>query len=94
MSRFTNVHSLLKFGRWAHKHHYKLLTTVVRVYMRVVCTCDIPFEARISDTVHFNHNGFGIVINPRCRIGEYTDIQHNVTIGEIEGGGKFADDRS
>ena len=54
--------------------------------MRIVCTCDIPFQADIDDSVHFNHNGFGIVINPLCKVGEGTDIQHSVTLGELRGG--------
>ena len=32
------------------------------------------------------HKGFGVVINPKAKIGEGTIIQHGVTIGEIGDG--------
>ena len=44
--------------------------------------CDIPSTAEI-DGVYFCHSGFGVVINPKTKIGEGTVIQHRVTIGEI-----------
>ena len=44
--------------------------------------CDIPYSADINK-VYFCHKGFGVVINPKARIGEGTVIQHRVTIGEI-----------
>ena len=85
--KLTNVHYLYRIGRKAYRHGHKKAAGLIRLYMRIVCTCDIPFQADIDDSVHFNHNGFGIVINPSCKIGYSTDIQHNVTLGELRGGG-------
>lgn len=84
--RFNNVHSLYRMGCRASRHGHKRIAGLLRLYLRVVCTCDIPFEADIDDSVHFNHNGFGIVVNPSCRIGQNTEIQHSVTLGELRGG--------
>ena len=84
--KITNVHYLYKLGRKLYRSEHKKTAKLIRLYMRIVCTCDIPFEADIDDSVHFNHNGFGIVINPLCRVGEGTDIQHSVTLGELRGG--------
>jgi len=47
--------------------------------------CDIPYSADIAG-VRFMHRGFGVVINPKAKIGEGTIIQHGVTIGEIGDG--------
>ena len=44
--------------------------------------CDIPYSTDVQG-VRFMHKGFGIVINPKAKIGEGTVIQHRVTIGEI-----------
>lgn len=84
--KLTNVHHLCKLGRKTYRSGHKKIAGLIRFYMRIVCNCDIPFEADIDDSVHFNHNGFGIVINPLCKVGEGTDIQHSVTLGELRGG--------
>ena len=91
--KLTNVHYLYRIGRKAYRHEHKKVAGLIRLYMRIVCTCDIPFQADIDDSVHFNHNGFGIVINPSCKIGYSTDIQHNVTLGELRGGGRCTNHR-
>lgn len=54
--------------------------------MRIYYQCDIPFEAKIDDTVYSCHGGFGTVIHPKAEIGPETIIQHRVTIGETERG--------
>ena len=54
--------------------------------MRFYYHCDIPCKREIIEGVYFNHRGFGIVINPNSKIGEGTDIQHSVTIGETAKG--------
>lgn len=68
--KIANVHYLYKLGRKLYRSEHKKTAKLIRLYMRIVCTCDIPFEADIDDSVHFNHNGFGIVINPLCKVGE------------------------
>lgn len=78
-------------GLWYKgKKHYDskhyLRTKIYRIVLRICFNNDIPFQIDVGDGVHFNHNGFGIVINPNVHIGEGTDIQHGVTIGEIEKG--------
>ena len=42
--------------------------------------CDIPQSLDLNG-VFLCHNGFGIVINPKAKIGKGTIIQHSVTIG-------------
>lgn len=55
--------------------------------IRIIWQCDIHPKANIHQSVWFCHSGFGIVINPRAKIGERTVIQHCVTIGERCSGG-------
>ena len=58
------------------------MTSVLYRLLRWYYHCDIPPAAGING-VYFCHNGFGIVINPKARIGKGPVIQHRVTIGEI-----------
>ncbi len=55
----------------------KLLWTI----NRVVFACDIPYTCDIHSTVTFQHNGLGVVIHNKTRIGENSVVLHNVTIG-------------
>ena len=63
------LNRLLRLGRWAYQRRLRFLYRLLRFVMRCVFCCDIPFSDGIDSTVHFNHNGFGIVINPLCKIG-------------------------
>lgn len=47
--------------------------------------CDIPYTLDVSGCF-FCHKGFGVVINPRTKLGKQVTIQHAVTIGEIGDG--------
>lgn len=82
-----NINKLMKRGRWAYRHRITPVVKVLRMAQRALYCCDIPFQTAIDDSVHFNHNGFGIVINHRAVIGGGSDIQHSVTIGELQANG-------
>ncbi len=58
--------------------------------MRYIYGCDIPYEAKIHDSVHFAHSALGVVIHPNTIIDENVVIQHHVTIGikQIDGNQK------
>ncbi|WP_294560810.1 serine acetyltransferase [uncultured Traorella sp.] len=53
--------------------------------LRVIFGCDIPKEAKISDTVEFQHRALGVVVHRDSVIGENCFIQHHVTIGVNKG---------
>ena len=53
--------------------------------MRVFYQCDIPLATSIAESVYFNHNAFGVVINPKSVIKDNVNIQHGVTIGSRKG---------
>ena len=81
-----SIDKLLKTGRWCLKHRLTVICKLLRIFQRIFYNCDIPFSARIDDTVHFNHNGIGVVVNPQTVIGAGCDIQHGVTFGILYNG--------
>ena len=51
-------------------------------FLRIVFGCFIHYKTRIGrKNIHFGHNGLGIVLDPRCVIGEGVRIDPHVTIG-------------
>lgn len=64
-----------------------MLAKVMKLEQKIVYSCDIPYQASIARNVYFDHNGFGRVINQRAVIEGPCEIQHAVTLGELEAGG-------
>lgn len=87
---FPNIHRYFVLGKKLKCRSSRLGGCFYRI-MRHRFMCDIPLTQNISDKAYFNHNGFGIVINPNAIIEDNVNIQHSVTIGanyrkEIGGG--------
>jgi len=61
----------------------RFITKILRRFIRWYYHCDIAGAAIIKG-VYFCHEGFGVVIHPKARIGAGTVVQHRVTIGEKE----------
>lgn len=64
---------------------YKLklipIAIIIKYVMRVIFSCDIPYQTKIGKNVKFDHNGLGVVIHERAVIGDNCTILQNVTIG-------------
>lgn len=58
-----------------------LLPGLIMRYMRVVYSCDIPYTCEIGEGVVFAHNGLGVVVHDKAKIGDNSKIYQNVTIG-------------
>ena len=50
--------------------------------LRVLFSCDIARDAKISKSVVFNHKGLGVVIHPATVIDENCHIEHHVCCGQ------------
>ena len=64
----NHLNALLSLGKYVYRH-FPPMAKPIRIIQRVLYNCDIPFQANIDKTVHFDHMGFGCVINPRVTIG-------------------------
>lgn len=77
----------IKIGQWCLKHRLNVFAKILRFQQKLMYNCDIPYLATIAADVHFDHQGFGCVINPRTTIEGPCEIQHGVTIGELQPSG-------
>ena len=64
-----------------HAMRIPVLPDLIRKYVRVVYACDLPYTAELGEGTRFPHNGLGVVIHERTRIGEQCRIYQHVTIG-------------
>lgn len=73
-----NINKVLLWGR---KSKHKMCKRLIYWFCKHYFCCDIHPNNRLSTSVHFAHNGLGVVINDDAIIEEDVLIQHHVTIG-------------
>lgn len=66
---------------WLYKHHMRAFAIVVRAIIRLVFSCDIPYQVVIGKGTVFPHDGLGIILHNNVIIGENCKILHGVTMG-------------
>ncbi|MGV3004497.1 serine O-acetyltransferase [Aerococcus urinaeequi] len=71
----------LRVLNWFYKHKIPLIPKFIRIFNRLVFSCDIPANLNISSDIVYAHHGLGIVINQNAKIQSNTKILHGVTIG-------------
>lgn len=64
----------------AYKKKIPILPGLVMRYIRVIYSCDLPYQCEIGKNVKLAHNGLGVVIHPKAVIGDGTRIYQNVSI--------------
>jgi serine O-acetyltransferase len=78
------VNAVIRWHRraqWLDRHQVPALPKIISRMTRIVFACDLPHTVEMGDDVNFLHNGLGVVIHPRVKIGRGTRILSNVTIG-------------
>ena len=70
-----------KLSNVLYKFKIPFLPKFIKMILRIFLCAVIPPETKIGKNVHFGYNGLGIVIHPRCRIGNDVWISQQVTLG-------------
>ena len=63
----------------------RLVPALLYRIIRVVFSCELPYNTIIGRNTLFIHNGLGGVVHPKAVIGEGCRIYQNVTIGGRNG---------
>ncbi|MFV0535940.1 MAG: serine O-acetyltransferase [Dysgonomonas sp.] len=71
-----------------YKKKVPIIPDLIRKYIRIVYSCELPYTVVIGDNTTFAHNGLGVVVNEHAIIGNNVSISHNVTIGGRNGRGR------
>lgn len=79
---------LVRMQNYAHflsKHSFtRIFARVIEILMRLIYSCNLPAEAKIHQSVHFEHNGLAVVVNKLCEIGPNCKIGPQVVLGGKE----------
>jgi serine O-acetyltransferase len=81
------VYYFYKSAHSMYKMKIPILPSLMKGIIRFCFCAVIPPELEVGQNVLFAYNGLGIVIHPRCKIGDNVIIGANVTIGGRGGPG-------
>lgn len=75
------IYKLYKIENFFYKIKIIPLAFLIRLFMRIVFSCDISYKCQIGENCFFPHHALGCVIHPNAIIGNNCKILHGVTIG-------------
>ena len=74
MDRISTIH---RMEHWLYNHHLN----VVRGWVRIIFSADVPPQMQIGKGTVFPHDALGCVFHPDVKIGKNCKILHGVTMG-------------
>lgn len=84
VKRKYGIERILKLERFLYNRGGKAgdkIAHFIKIISRVIYACDISYKAEISESCSFPHQGLGVVIGDKAKIGKNCIIRQNVTIG-------------
>ena len=75
------IYFFYSIERWLYKHHLTPLAILVRVFIRIVFSADIPYQLEMGKGMIMPHDALGSLFHPYAKIGKHCIILHGVTVG-------------
>lgn len=75
------VYLLYKISRGLYLAHIPVVPKLIKWSIRLIFACNIPYSCQIGKNTILGYGGLGIVIHPRCIVGDNCLISQNVTLG-------------
>ena len=72
---------IYRVSNYLYVHKVPIIPFVIKQVIRFMYGASISPQTKIGHNVHFAYNGMGIVIHPRCVIGNNVFISQQVTLG-------------
>lgn len=79
------LHRWYNAEKWCSKHHLSPLGLMIRLYIRVRFSCDLPYQVEIGERTKFPHDGLGMLMHHETVIGKNCIILHGTTFGGKSG---------
>lgn len=71
--------------KWMSTHHLVPIALLMRALIRILFSCDLPYQVEIGVGTTFPHDGLGIVMHHNTKIGRNCKILHGTTFGGRSG---------
>lgn len=76
-----SIYKIYRFSNKLYQKRIPLIPKILKVFIRIIYGCVLPYEAEIGEKTILGYQGLGIVIHPRAKIGKNCVISQGVTIG-------------
>lgn len=75
------IYKLYKIENFFYRYKLTIIAILIRIIIRVLFSCDIPYKTKIGKGTIFPHLGLSVLIHPNVQIGENCKILQGVSIG-------------
>ena len=78
------MHAVVRWyylARFLYLKRVPVIPQIIYKLSRIIFACDLKYTAEIGKDVGFFHNGLGVVVHSKAKIGDGSVIYQNVTIG-------------
>ncbi len=79
------IYFFYSLERWFYLHRLTIIAVLIRVFIRIVFSADIPYKLKIGKGTIMPHDALGSLFHPDVVIGKDCVILHGVTIGGRSG---------
>jgi len=79
------IYFFYSIERWMYLHHLTVLAVLVRAFIRIVFSADVPYQLEIGKGTKHPHDALGSLYHPYAKIGKNCVIRHGVTVGGKSG---------
>ena len=83
------IYFFYSLERWFYLHHLTPIAILIRAFIRIVFSADIPYKLYIGKGTKMPHDALGNVFHPDVKIGQNCIIRQGVTIGGRSGNNKL-----
>ncbi len=87
MKKPDKIYNLWKVENWLWRKHLTPLALLIRAFIRVVFSADIPYKLKVGEGTRFPHDALGSLIHQDAVIGRECRILHGITVGGKGGSG-------
>lgn len=81
MKTEDRLHRWFNAEKWCATHSLAPLGLIIRLYIRIRFSCDIPYQVTIGKGTKFPHDGLGMLMHHDTVIGNNCIILHGTTFG-------------
>ena len=74
------ISTIYRMEHWLYNHHLNVIAQMLRGWVRIIFSADVPPQMQIGKGTVFPHDALGCVFHPDVKIGKNCKILHGVTM--------------
>ncbi len=79
------IYFFYSIERWLYLHHLTVFAVLIRAFIRIIFSADVPYQLEIGEGTKMPHDALGSLFHPYAKIGRNCVIRQGVTVGGRSG---------